>query len=342
MVFIHTYLSRLRFALRRDVIDHQDILLLSFFNRNKCYFFINVYSNNHHSAVKFMLDKVINISNLLYMGGDFNVRNAKWDPLVTSHPAAGQALIDLADSFGLVRSLLALPVPTHYSDSEGHANSVIDLIFLGMSAAQVVHHIEPGLRWPSDHAPLLVDLPITPENTQIHRKVLKCDSEEESSFLSTVIAGLGRLSFSRLDSTASLDSLSSNIAKVIAKAWDAHARNITVTACSKEWWNNECKSTLERYRLTGDRSDWRLFCSATRSAKHSFFDNRIAEIASINKRPWDLMSWIKQHKLLAVEAIQYQGSPYNTLSDLWNALHSSYNTAANCFIQLSALDDVPR
>ena len=52
MAFIHTRLSRLRFALRRDVIDHRDILLLSFFNRNECHFLMNVYSDNHHSAVK--------------------------------------------------------------------------------------------------------------------------------------------------------------------------------------------------------------------------------------------------------------------------------------------------
>ena len=58
----------------------------------------------------------------------------------------------------------------------------------------------------------------------------------------------------------------------------------------------------------------------------------IAEIASTNKRPWDLMSWVKQRKLPAVEAIWYQGLLCNSLSDLWHALHSSYN---------AALDDVP-
>jgi len=83
------------------------------------------------------------------MGGDFNIRDAEWDPFVSSHPAAGQALVDLADSLGLVRSHPELPVPTHYSDTDGHANSVIDLIFLGMSCAQVLYRIEPDLRWPS-------------------------------------------------------------------------------------------------------------------------------------------------------------------------------------------------
>ena len=140
-----------------------------------------------------------------------------------------------------------LPVPTHYLASEGHANSVIDLIFLDMNTTQVSHCIEPDLRWPSDHAPLIVNLPITPENTRIHRKVLKCNSEEESTFHSTVITGLGRLNFLGLDSTTGLDSLSSNISKVFADVWDAYAKNITVTAHSKKWWNNECRTALERY-----------------------------------------------------------------------------------------------
>ena len=59
------------------MIDHCDILLLSFFNRGECYFLMNVYSDDCQLAVKFMLDQVINISNLLYMGGDFNIRDVE-------------------------------------------------------------------------------------------------------------------------------------------------------------------------------------------------------------------------------------------------------------------------
>jgi len=160
------------------------------------------------------------------MGGDFNIRDAEWDPSVSLHPAAGQALMDLADSLGLVRSLPELPVPTHYSDTDSHANSVIDLIFLGMSCAQVLHCIEPDLRRPSDYAPLLVDLPISPENIRFSRKVLKHDSDEENDFLSSITMGLCALNFSRLDLVDNLDLLS---IAVISNAWDANARNITVT-----------------------------------------------------------------------------------------------------------------
>ena len=53
------------------------------------------------------------------------------------------------------------------------------------------------------------------------------------------------------------------------------------------------------------------------------------------------MSWVKQRKLPAVEAIRFQGQPYNDLPDLWRALHQSYNAAANHSVDLFVLDEVP-
>jgi len=44
-----------------------------------------------------------------------------------------------------------------------------------------------------------------------------------------------------------------------------------------------------------------------KTAKHIFFDKNIQEITSKNHRLWDLMNWIKKHKLQAMEAIQYNG-----------------------------------
>ena len=146
MCFTHSRLSRLCFALKRDIVDHRDIQLLSFFNRGRCQFLMNVYSDVLHTAVNFLSREALNIPNLLYMGRDFNIRGAEWDPSVSSHPAAGQSLRDLADSYSLVRSLPVLSIPTHYSDISSHANSVIDLIFLGINCAQITHHIEPDLR----------------------------------------------------------------------------------------------------------------------------------------------------------------------------------------------------
>jgi len=196
---------------------------------------MNIYSDDLHTAVDFLSNAASNIPHLLYMGGDFNVRDAEWDPFVSSHPAAGQALMDLAESYSLVCSIPVLSVPTHYSDISGHANSVIDLIFLGMSCAQVTHRIEPDLRRPSDHAPLLVDLTIAPENICMRRMVLKRDSEEEMAFLLSVSEGLSQLNFSSLDFTAGLDLLSEAISGLFADCWATYTKKNTVTTRSKEW-----------------------------------------------------------------------------------------------------------
>jgi len=144
--FIYSRLSRLYFALRRNIVNYRDIQLLSFFNRGRCQFFMNVYSDDLHTAVNFLIREALNIPNLLYMGRNFNIRDAEWDPSVSLHHAAGQSLKDLAESYSFVHSLLVLSVPTYYSDISGHANLVIYLIFLGISYTQVIHHIEPDLR----------------------------------------------------------------------------------------------------------------------------------------------------------------------------------------------------
>ena len=164
MCFIYSRLSRLSFALKRDIVDHRDIKLLFFFNSGRFQFLMNVYSDDLYTAVNFLSREALNIPNLLYIGRNFNIRDAKWDSSISLHPATCQSLRGLADSYSPVHSLPALPVPTHYSDISGHANSVINLIFLGINCAQVIHCIEPDLRRPSDHTPLIVDLSIASEN----------------------------------------------------------------------------------------------------------------------------------------------------------------------------------
>ena len=77
MCFIYSELFRFCFSLRRDTADHKNIQLLSFFSRGKYYFFINVYSNNFHTTMKFLSNKALNISKLFYIAGNFNVRDTE-------------------------------------------------------------------------------------------------------------------------------------------------------------------------------------------------------------------------------------------------------------------------
>ena len=73
--YINIHLSPLCFLLRKDIINHRDINLISFFNNDTCFFILNVYSDSSHTAFNYLKDTEVNIGNILLMTGDFNIRD---------------------------------------------------------------------------------------------------------------------------------------------------------------------------------------------------------------------------------------------------------------------------
>ena len=73
--YVNIHLLPLRFLLRKDIINHRDINLISFFNDNMCFFILNVYSNSSHTALKYLKNTEVNIGNVLIMTDDFNIRD---------------------------------------------------------------------------------------------------------------------------------------------------------------------------------------------------------------------------------------------------------------------------
>ena len=74
--YINIRLSSFRFLLRKDIINHRDINLISFFNNNVCYYILNIYSDSSHTALKYLKDTEVNIDNVVLMTGDFNIRDS--------------------------------------------------------------------------------------------------------------------------------------------------------------------------------------------------------------------------------------------------------------------------
>ena len=54
------------------------------------------------------------------------------------------------------------------------------------------------------------------------------------------------------------------------------------------------------------------------------------------------MNWVKKKALPAIETITHEERPCNSLPSLWNALHCSYNSVANCPVNTTILNDLPR
>ena len=130
IAYINTRLSSLHFLLHKDIINHRDISLISFFNNNICFYILNIYSDLLHPALKYLKDTEVNIDNVILMTSNFNIRDRLWDPSFPFHSSISDDLFIIADSFDLTLSNLTNLCPTRYSDTTGESNSIIDLMFL--------------------------------------------------------------------------------------------------------------------------------------------------------------------------------------------------------------------
>jgi len=62
---------------------------------------INVYSNLSQSALKYLRNTEVDISNAIIMTEDFNIRDSIWNPNYLFHSYNSDLLFDIANSFSL-------------------------------------------------------------------------------------------------------------------------------------------------------------------------------------------------------------------------------------------------
>jgi len=165
LVYINIHLASLRFSLLKDIINHKDILLISFLNNHVCSYIINVYSDSSHSALKYLKNTEVNINNLLIMTGDFDISDSLWDLSFPHHSFISNNLLTIADLFNLALSIPTNLFSTRYSNTEDEANSVINLMFLHYRSNKPNNHsIHSNWCLSFDHAPLTIIIPITEKN----------------------------------------------------------------------------------------------------------------------------------------------------------------------------------
>ena len=234
IIYVNIRLSSLRFSLRKDIISHKDILLISFFNNNVNFWIINIYLDSSHSALKYLKDSEANIQNLLIMTGNFNIRDSIWDPSFPHHSSISDDLIIVADSFNLDLSIPTNQVPARYSDTIGKSNSVIDLIFLCSGSSELNNHsIYPDWWLTSDHTPITVSIPIVEENINSYKFSIAKNSEEETSFIKDVLFIIKNLDVSNLSDINKLEDVVNTFASYTECIWGKNSKLINIIRHSK-------------------------------------------------------------------------------------------------------------
>ena len=188
LAYINIRLSSFYFSLHKDLINHKNILFISLFNNNICFYIMKIYSDTSHSALKYLKDTEASINNLLIMTSNFNIRDSLWDSSFSYHSSISDNLIIIADSFNLELLIPTNSVSTRYSNTAGKVNSVIDLMFLQSGSIKLNNHlIYPDLHLTLDHAPLTVSIPIAKENINSSKLSMSKNSEEEITFVNEVM-----------------------------------------------------------------------------------------------------------------------------------------------------------
>ena len=182
IIYVNIKLSSFQFSLCKDIINHKNILLVSFFNNNNNFWIMNIYSDSFHSTLKYLKNSEVNIQNFLIMTDDFNIRDSILELFFPHHSSISDNLIIIADLFNLDLSVSTNPIPTRYSDTVGELNSVIDLMFLWSGLTKLKNHLI-YLNWhlTSNHTPFTVSIPIMENDVNSSKFSIVKNSEKEYS-----------------------------------------------------------------------------------------------------------------------------------------------------------------
>ncbi|KAJ3570512.1 hypothetical protein NP233_g4352 [Leucocoprinus birnbaumii] len=204
-------------------------------------------------------------------------------------------------------------------------SSVIDLVWTQPQPDAInLPRLEHDDRGTSDHMPISILLSIVEADICITRMVVPKGSDEEKAFLGDILLGLGLVDMTGLDSDNKIEAVAHTVAEVFSGTWQRHAKEVVITNCSKSWWDDKCNAAIKHYCELWNPADYTNFQRATSAAKRKFFNEKIEEICN----------------LPACEAIAYNGKPCHNMDSLWDALHSTYNTASGQQCDLAILNQL--
>ena len=151
-------------SLLEKIFSTTGTLIVFLFNNSSIFFMINIYSDEHQSALKYLKNTVANIWNVLIIAGDFNIRNRKWDLFYPFHSSYSNFLIEVTNFCELKLSSPIYQILTCYTDNSNDSNFVIDLIFLWLNLVEIDNHCILPKSWhSSDYVSLTINISIMEE-----------------------------------------------------------------------------------------------------------------------------------------------------------------------------------
>ena len=141
----------------------------------------------------------------------------------------------IADSFDLTLSSPTNPGPTRFSDTIGESNTVIDLIFLRYRSEELDNHsILPDSHLSSDHAPLMIDIPISSEIIHTSKFSITPKSEQETEFIKNVILNVSTMDTSNIEDIEKLEQVVNQLRSIVDQVWSKNTKKSKSTKHSKQ------------------------------------------------------------------------------------------------------------
>jgi len=138
-------------------------------------------------------------------------------------------------------------------DNPRDSNSVIDLVFLPPDNRGFGQHmLYPNICKPSDHIPLVIEVGIMETDIDLSIRAIKKNSKEEKSFIISLTNSFSNINSSAIRTKKNLERLVQQMATIFKNAWNNHSKLKHIMKHSKEWWNQDCSTSLNRYQLSGD------------------------------------------------------------------------------------------
>jgi len=148
------------------------------------------------------------------------------------------------------------------------------------------------------------------------KNISNSNSDKEAKFISNVINLVKSLNTNHINSVKDLESTIQEFIGHTDEIWFKHSKIVNITRHSKSWWSSICQRHLELYRNSKQLEDWKNFEKMVKITKREFFNEKIQEISNRKNSSWNLMNWVKKHKLPAIEAIKYNSRPCLKIKDL--------------------------